>query len=78
MTDKIFHCRNCGLKFRLSLTERELEAGNIPCPGCAECELEETQEDADLVMTSAGAACGSLCRACPSYARCHGADIEKE
>lgn len=77
MNARVFHCTNCGLKFRLSLTDTELEAGSIPCPGCAENALEEVQEDADLVMTSRGAACGDLCLQCPSYAACHGADIEK-
>ena len=78
MTSKVFHCTNCGLKFRLNLTEAEAETGMIPCPGCAETALEEIQEDADLVMSSSGAACGSLCAQCPSYAECHGTDIEHQ
>lgn len=76
MTVKTFLCKTCGLKFRLTLTEREWEAGSIPCPGCAETDLAEIDEAADLSMLSQGASYGEECLGCPSFAQCHGTDIE--
>ncbi len=78
MIEKVYQCKICGFKFKLALTEQELQAGGIPCPGCAETALEEIHEDVGTSIMSRGAECSGNCQCCPSHGQCGEADIEKE
>ncbi|MBE6936377.1 MAG: hypothetical protein E7458_07730 [Ruminococcaceae bacterium] len=66
MLEKTLTCKNCGFTFRLSLTEEEWEKGGIPCPGCAETALEESNEEASAVLSSTIADCSGDCSCCPA------------
>lgn len=78
MLEKNYQCKACGFQFKVSLTEQELNAGNIPCPGCAETALEEINEDVELSIMSRGAECSGNCQCCAAHGTCDGADINKE
>ncbi len=78
MIEKVFQCKTCGFKFKLSLIAQELKAGGIPCPGCAETALEEIHEDVGTSIMSRGAECSGNCRCCSSQGTCHEAGIEQD
>ena len=78
MIEKTYKCKACGFLFKLSLLERELQAGGIPCPGCGETDLEETNEEADISVMSRGAECSGHCQCCPSREDCSGAEINNQ
>ena len=78
MIEKVYRCKSCGFKFKLALTQQELDAGNIPCPGCAETALDEIHEDVGLSIMSRGAECSGNCQCCSVHEDCEKADIKKE
>lgn len=70
MVDINVKCGVCGLKFKVSIMEEEFNMAAIPCPGCGELELCETDEDADIVLISRRAECGGGCAGCSSREKC--------
>jgi DNA-directed RNA polymerase subunit RPC12/RpoP len=64
MIEKTYKCSDCGMVFKLICTETEAKSLAVPCPGCGETKLTETDGEAELVLKSRATEMG--CMGCTS------------